>query len=187
MFHHQNTALHFLQNTEKMLKSLNNNTSPFSMENLLSREKLSPENLELNLDKSDCGDSKYSHETKLSLSPTENVQENSDNERLSPPPNNNTTSNDKNDNVFFKFNNCFKNRVCSNCGRLDCNFIQCRIQSDNCVVKDNKPVLKFSVSAILGNEHHQQNRNVQNGKESVTKNLRTKTCKKRKRTSFFLI
>lgn len=175
MFHQQNTALHFLQNTEKMLKSLNNNTSPFSMENLLSREKLSPENLELNLDKSDGSDSKYSHETKLSLSPIENVQENSDNERLSPPPNTTTTItttanslnviNDKNDNVFFKFNNCFKNRICSNCGRLDCNYIQCRIQSDNCVVKDNKPVLKFSVSAILGNtEHHQQSRNVQNGK-----------------------
>lgn len=149
--------LHLLQNTEKMLKSLNNNNaSPFSMENLLSREKLSPENLEI-LDKSDGSDSKYSHETKLSLSPTENVQENiSDNERLSP------NTNDKND-VFFKFNNCFKNRLCSNCGRLDCNYLQCRIQSDNCIVKDNKPVLKFSVSAILGNEH-QQNRNVQNGK-----------------------
>lgn len=131
------------------------------MENLLSREKLSPANLEINLDKSDGSDSKYSHETKLSLSPTENAHE-SDNERLSP--------NEKTD-VFFKFNNCFKNRICSNCGRLDCNFIQCRIQSENCA-KDNKPVLKFSVSAILGNEY-QQNRTVHNGKSSVFKFLKT--------------
>lgn len=153
----QNTALHFLQSTEKMLKSLNNNnTSPFSMENLLSREKLSPGNLEINLEKSEGNEGKYSHESKLSLSPTENTHE-SDNERLSPS--------EKND-VFLKFNNCFKNRICSNCGRLDCNFLQCRMQSDSCV-KDSKPVLKFSVSAILGNEHHQQNRSIQNGKYNL--------------------
>lgn len=65
---------------------------------------------------------------------------------------------------------CLKNRVCSNCGRVDCNnFLQCcnsRVaggDSGGGIIKDSKPVLKFSVSAILGNEQP-TSRNVQNGK-----------------------
>lgn len=165
MFH--NTTFHFLNSTEKMLKSLNNNTSPFSMENLLSREKLSPENLEV--DRSPESERspletyrnakpvfKYCHEPKLSSSPTENTRSESESDRLSPS--------EKNE-VFLRFNSCLKNRICSNCGRLDCNFLQCRMQGENLTLKDNKPVLKFSVSAILGNEHQQESKNVQNGKK----------------------
>lgn len=169
MFH--NTALHFLNNPEKMLKSLNNNTSAFSMENLLSREKLSPENLEIINDRNSADEIERSslenfklthenlrltaqHEKKVSLSPTENTRSESDVDRLSP-----SSQGDRND-LFLRFNNCFKNRICSSCGRLDCNFFQCRM-NDN-VIKDNKPVLKFSVSAILGTEH--QPKHIQTGK-----------------------
>lgn len=68
---------------------------------------------------------------------------------------------------------CLKNRLCSNCGRMDCNnFLQCcnsRMTGgggDGGILKDNKPVLKFSVSAILGNEQP-TSRNVQNGEYIV--------------------
>lgn len=154
----QNT-LHLINHREKMLKSFNNN-SPFSMENLLSTGKISPENLEINIsDKSqeDEHGLKYSQDLKSSLSPAETTRSESENDRLSP-------NSEKNE-LFLRFNNCFKNRICSNCGRLECNFLQCRISSDS-LIKDTKPILKFSVSAILGDEHHQQQRNSQqNGKK----------------------
>lgn len=66
---------------------------------------------------------------------------------------------------------CLKNsnRVCSNCGRLDCNnVLQCCNSRGGGgeggvgIIKDNKPVLKFSVSAILGNEQP-TSRSVQSG------------------------
>lgn len=146
---------------EKMLKSFNNNTSAFSMENLLSHGKISPENLEINIEKPEEDHQKFNHhhpELKSSLSPAETSRSEGENDRLSPVV-------DKSD-IFLRFP-CFKNRVCSNCGRLECNFFQCRISSSD--IKDTKPVLKFSVSAILGDEHHrQQQRNnhhhQQNGK-----------------------
>ncbi|GJQ85889.1 hypothetical protein Trydic_g21745 [Trypoxylus dichotomus] len=163
MFH--NTALHLLNNPEKMLKSLNNNTSAFSMENLLSREKLSPENLEIidrnseDIERSSLENFRLTQsEKKQSLSPSETTRSEGENDRLSP-----ALSPEKND-VFLRFNNCFKNSgICSSCGRLDCNFFQCRM-NDTAVstVKDNKPVLKFSVSAILGTEN--QPKHIQNGK-----------------------
>ena len=141
---------------QKMLKSFNNNTSPFSMENLLSNGKISPENLEINIsDKQDEAEQnlKFGHELKSSLSPAETTRSEGESDRLTPT--------EKND-VFLRFNSCLKNRICSNCGRLECNFLQCRISSD---IKDTKPVLKFSVSAILGDEHHQQQRNSQQNGE----------------------
>lgn len=60
---------------------------------------------------------------------------------------------------------CLKNRVCSSCGRVDCNLLQCcnRVGGSDGMIKDSKPVLKFSVSAILGNEQP-TSRNIQNGK-----------------------
>lgn len=162
----QNTALHFLSNSEKMLKGINNNTSPFSMENLLSREKLSPESLDLNERTSEDHNRisleafKMSHERQRLLQekksatiPLEITRADGESDRLTP--------NEKND-LFSKFNNCFKSRICSNCGRFDCNLFQCRM-NENVVIKDQKPVLKFSVSAILGNEH-QQPKHVQAGK-----------------------
>lgn len=111
---------------------------------------MSPENLDINisdknLDETDDGDFKRSSEGKSS-------ENEADNDRLSPM--------EKSD-VLLRFNGCFKNRICSNCGRLDCNYLHCRMTSDS-MIKDNKPVLKFSVSAILGNE--QPSRTVQNGK-----------------------
>lgn len=66
---------------------------------------------------------------------------------------------------------CLKNsnRVCSNCGRLDCNnVLQCCNSRGGGgeggvgIIKDSKPVLKFSVSAILGNEQP-TSRSVQSG------------------------
>lgn len=72
---------------------------------------------------------------------------------------------------------CLKNtRVCSNCGRMDCNnFLQCcnsnrmvmgsdGISGGGSIIKDSKPVLKFSVSAILGNEQPTSRNVIQNGK-----------------------
>lgn len=160
----QNTTLHFFSNTEKMLKSINNNTSSFSMDNLLSREKLSPE-----IDRSSDDDRqqllesirnsrqnfKFHQDAKLSASPTDNTRSEGESDRLTPT--------DKNE-VFLRFNNCLKNRMCSNCGRFDCNYFQCRVQGENLTIKDTKPVLKFSVSAILGNDHQQQKTSIQNGK-----------------------
>lgn len=161
MFH--NTTLHLLNNPEKMLRSLNNNTSAFSMENLLSREKLSPENLEIidrnaeDIDRSSLENFRLNQsDKKPSSSPSETTRSEGENDRLSP-----VISPEKND-LFLRFNNCFKNSgICSSCGRLDCNFFQCRMNDVN-VVKDNKPVLKFSVSAILGTEN--QPKHIQNGK-----------------------
>ncbi|KAK9886379.1 hypothetical protein WA026_015896, partial [Henosepilachna vigintioctopunctata] len=138
----------FINYREKMLKNFNNN-SPFSMENLLSNGKISPENLD---EKND--DSERNSEENYKISETlgypikctspDNTRSEGENERFSP--------NEGND-VYLRFNNCFKNRICSNCGRLDCNFLHCRLGSDE-LMKDNKPVLKFSVSAILGGETH---------------------------------
>lgn len=151
-----------------MLKGLNNNTSAFSMENLLSREKLSPSNLDNSdeTDRSSLENFKLSHdhlkfgqhEKKPSLSPSDNARIDPDNDRLSP-----VLTGDKND-LFLRFNNCFnKNAICSSCGRFDCNFFQCRMgESVVSTVKDSKPVLKFSVSAILGTEN--QPKHIQNGK-----------------------
>lgn len=75
---------------------------------------------------------------------------------------------------------CLKNRVCSNCGRMDCNLLQCcnRVLAGggDGIIKDNKPVLKFSVSAILGNEQP-TNRNVQNGEHPEKRTLVTNDTK----------
>ncbi|KAL3271983.1 hypothetical protein HHI36_022452 [Cryptolaemus montrouzieri] len=107
-----------------MLKSLNN-TSPFSMENLLSNGKISPENLdEKNEDSERNSEESYKLSETLGypikcVSPEANRSE-GESERCSP--------NEKND-VFL------------------------RLSSDE-LIKDNKPVLKFSVSAILGDDTH---------------------------------
>lgn len=154
-----------------MLKSINNNQSPFSMDSLLSSGKISPEDLDSNkediLERSSEENYKIHHHQqellmKRSLSPGINesrgkVEDEED--RLSPIPSTNI-HNDRND-VFLRFNNCLRSRICSNCGRLDCNFLQCRLTSDS--LKDSKPVLKFSVSAILGDEKI-QHRNSNSGK-----------------------
>ncbi|XP_008190706.2 homeobox protein DBX1 [Tribolium castaneum] len=89
--------------------------------------------------------SPFSMENLLSTPEPLEEDRKSESERLTP---------EKSD-VFLRL----KNRICSNCGRLECNFFQCRITSD---IKDTKPVLKFSVSAILGDEHQQQRNNQQN-------------------------
>lgn len=162
----QNSLQFVNQHREKMLKSLNNNTNPFSMENLLSSGKMSPENLEINIteksqdeiERSSEDNYKISTEIKSSLSPNENTRSEGEMERLSPI--------EKND-VFLRFNNCIRSRLCSNCGRLDCNFFQCRLNSDS-IIKDNKPVLKFSVSAILGDEKVPQRTN-SSGKSIISR------------------
>lgn len=77
-----------------------------------------------------------------------------------------TTADDEAGDVLVR---CLKNRVCSSCGRVDCNnVLQCcnsRVAGGDGggIIKDSKPVLKFSVSAILGNEQP-TSRNVQSGK-----------------------
>lgn len=129
------------------------------MENLLSSGKISPENLEILTDKSQeaCDVSPHSI-IKSSLSPNENTRNSEgEMERLSPITGGTGGVIEKND-VFLRFNNCLRGRLCSNCGRLDCNFFQCRLSSESCM-KDNKPVLKFSVSAILGDEKGPQRTN----------------------------
>ncbi|KAJ8916065.1 hypothetical protein NQ315_010933 [Exocentrus adspersus] len=161
-------GLHFVNaHREKMLKSINNNQSqsPFSMDSLLSSGKISPEDLDNSkedlLDRSSEENYKIHHHhqqemlTKRSLSPGINenhgkIEEEDD--RLSPVSATNIHS-DKHD-VFLRFNNCLRSRICSNCGRLDCNFLHCRLSSEG--LKDTKPVLKFSVSAILGDDKIQQ-------------------------------
>lgn len=139
MFH---STLQFVNShREKMLKSINNNQNPFSMENLLSSAAMTPEDKE---------DTFKIHQHMLKRSPSPPVQHDKmdeEDDRLSP-----TLSNDRTD-MFMKFNNCLRSRMCSNCGRIDCNFLHCRL-SDS--IKDTKPVLKFSVSAILGDEKLQQ-------------------------------
>lgn len=144
---------HFTNQT--MLKSLNNNTSSFSMENLLSKIPLrnkgkspSPEMPEVHTNAGE-GETNSNDE----------VRSHSEAERLSP------SQHDARNDVFFGFSGCFKNRICSNCGQIDCNLLHCRMQSVNSEinsVKDNKPLLKFSVSAILGTENSRNNN--QNGK-----------------------
>lgn len=42
-------------------------------------------------------------------------------------------------------------RLCSACGSADCGALHCRLQHDDSLA-DAKPVLKFSVSAILGTD-----------------------------------
>lgn len=132
MYQHQ---LQFLHSPDRMLKSINNNSSsPFSMENLLAGAKLSPENLVLNLHQSrtkgspqDCkGDGRMAQQEEL----------------------------DGADRLSLDFNTCLRGR-CSSCGRLDCNFVECRDRES--MTKDSKPVLKFSVSAILGDQEHGKN------------------------------
>lgn len=125
---------------------------------------MSPENLEINIPDKNAEETEETYKTKnvyrdqkRSLSPSENTRSEGESDRLSPAV-------EKNNDVFLRFNGCFKNRICSNCGRLDCNYLHCRMASDN-IIKDNKPVLKFSVSAILGNE--QPSRNVQTGKLEI--------------------
>lgn len=134
MFH---STLQFVNShREKMLKSINNNQSPFSMENLLSSTGMSVEDKEETL-------KLHQHLLKRSPSPVQQEKIEEDDDRLSP-----ALVNEKND-MFLKFNNCLRSRMCSNCGGIDCNFLHCRL-SDS--IKDTKPVLKFSVSAILGDE-----------------------------------
>nr|CAH7756232.1 unnamed protein product [Callosobruchus chinensis] len=127
-----------------MLRSINNNQSPFSMDNLLSTGKISPENLDLKRDED------LHHIIKRSPSPVANARQEEEEDRLSP-----ALANDRNE-MFLRFNSCLRNRICSNCGRLDCNFIHCRFGDS---IKDSKPVLKFSVSAILGDEKIQPRNN----------------------------
>ncbi|XP_066257945.1 homeobox protein DBX1 isoform X2 [Euwallacea similis] len=145
----QNT-LQFVGHRTKMLKSLNNNQNPFSMDNLLSNGKISPE-MELECESNRAEDLTDSDFKRSSYSPSSPKQEDelSDHteERLSP-----------NHGDFFSRFNCLRNRICSNCGRFDCNYLQCRLNSDT-LIKDNKPVLKFSVSAILGDEKREVQRN----------------------------
>ncbi|KAF5285188.1 hypothetical protein FQR65_LT13303 [Abscondita terminalis] len=123
------------------------------MENLLAKMhqqpngKISPENLIININGKNEDEARAIDENNLrivqensksSLSPCENNRVEGESDRLSPI--------DKTDYIT-----CLKNRICSHCGRLDCNFLQCRMHSES-IIKDNKPVLKFSVSAILGND-----------------------------------
>lgn len=154
MMYQNGSALQFLHGTEKMLKSLSshNNASPFSMESLLAREKLSPDNLE-----------KSEEQELRRMSGPE-----SDGEAESGPQTVQQAAATATD-VLLKLNSCFKSRICSGCGRLDCGYLQCRVQSDaHGYAKDSKPVLKFSVSAILGTEHHQHPvRTVANGKDCL--------------------
>lgn len=147
MFHN---ALHFINTSEKMLKSLNNNTSPFSMENLLSREKLSPQTSELSEDTESNFKFPADERKPIGAEDADLPRLDVENDRLSP--------NDRNE-MLARFNDCLKGRICSSCGRLDCNTFQCRMV----VEKDTKPVLKFSVSAILGTEN-QQSKHVPSGK-----------------------
>ncbi|XP_072380378.1 uncharacterized protein Dbx [Diabrotica undecimpunctata] len=148
---YQSTLQYLNSHREKMLKSINNHHNSFSMENLLSNGKISPENLDT---------SKDSEEFKTSPNPHQHKMEDED-DRLSPMSSGSLQA-DKND-VFLRFNSCLRNRICSNCGRLDCNFLQCRL-SDG--IKDSKPVLKFSVSAILGDDKLQQ-RNSNNNNDNL--------------------
>lgn len=151
----QNT-LQLVAHRTKMLKSLNNNQNPFSMDNLLSNGKISPE-IDLECDPNRVEDLTETDFKRNSYSPNSTKQEDElsdhNEERLSP-----TTQGD-----FFSRFNCLRNRICSNCGRLDCNYLQCRLNSDS-LIKDNKPVLKFSVSAILGDEKREGQRNGCSGK-----------------------
>lgn len=152
-------SLQFVSHRTKMLKSLNNNQNPFSMDNLLATGKISPE-IELD-DPNRAEDLTDSDYKRNSYSPASTKQEDelSDHvdERLS-PPNERTHHSD-----FLSRFNCIRNRICSNCGRLDCNYLQCRLNSEN-LIKDSKPVLKFSVSAILGDEKREGQRNGYSGK-----------------------
>ncbi|KAL1502539.1 hypothetical protein ABEB36_007667 [Hypothenemus hampei] len=148
MFHN----IHFLNHRSKMLKSLNNNQNPFSMDNLLSNGKISPE-MDLECDSNRAEDA---DDFKRSYSPTGSAKQEDElsdhvEERLSP-------TGDRVQNDFLSRFNSIRNRICSNCGRFDCNYLQCRLNSEN-MIKDNKPVLKFSVSAILGDEKRDGQKN----------------------------
>ncbi|XP_030755135.1 homeobox protein DBX1 [Sitophilus oryzae] len=138
----QNT-LHLVAHRTKMLKSLNNPQNPFSMDNLLAGNgKSSPEmDLERGDEMGDRGGysppSRYAkHEDDLSDQVSEG--------RLSPGDRGGASD------LLSRFS-CLRGRLCSNCGRLDCNYLQCRLTSES-LIKETKPVLKFSVSAILGDE-----------------------------------
>ncbi|XP_045467357.1 homeobox protein engrailed-like SMOX-2 [Harmonia axyridis] len=141
----------FISYREKMLKSLNNNASPFSMESLLSNGKMSPETVDEKNDESERN-SEEGYRVSESLGyPSKCVSpENARSEG---------EGEEKND-VFLKFGNCFKGRICTNCGRLDC-MLRCRLSTEE-LMKDSKPVLKFSVSAILGDDRGHGGRNEQN-------------------------
>ncbi|KAG5881784.1 hypothetical protein JTB14_002959 [Gonioctena quinquepunctata] len=128
------------------------------MESLLSSGKISPENLDIKGSKEDSEENyKLPHLIKRSPSPSNGKIEDDD-DRLSPmsPA---SIPMERND-LFLRFNSCLRGRICSNCGRLDCNFLHCRLSEG---IKDSKPVLKFSVSAILGDEKLQQ-KNSNSGK-----------------------
>ncbi|KAH1011477.1 hypothetical protein HUJ04_000839 [Dendroctonus ponderosae] len=148
----QNT-LQFVTHRTKMLKSLNNNQNPFSMDNLLSNGKITPE-MDLECESNRAEDLTDSDYKRNSYSPNSPKQEDelSDHveERLSPA--------ERAHNEFLSRFHCIRNRICSNCGRLDCNYLQCRLNSET-LMKDSKPVLKFSVSAILGDEKRDGQRN----------------------------
>ncbi|XP_050316297.1 homeobox protein DBX1 [Anthonomus grandis grandis] len=153
----QNT-MQFVTHRTKMLKSLNNNQNPFSMENLLSNGKISPISPEMDLEcdptrPEDLTEQDYKRNS-YSPSSTKLEDDLSDHleERMSP-------NERSNQNDFFSRFNCIRSRICSNCGRLDCNFLQCRLTSESMIIKDSKPVLKFSVSAILGDEKREAQRN----------------------------
>ncbi|XP_060533731.1 H2.0-like homeobox protein [Cylas formicarius] len=152
----QNT-FHFMTHRGKMLKTLNNNQNPFSMDNLLAGGKMSPEHLELDLgdqakeDLVEDGSKRDGYSPESPAHDEDGLEDQLD--RLSPA--------EKSNEFLNRFNTCLRNRICSNCGRLDCNFFQCRFGSDG-LIKDNKPVLKFSVSAILGDEKKEQNKNIKN-------------------------
>ncbi|KAF7277077.1 hypothetical protein GWI33_009470 [Rhynchophorus ferrugineus] len=132
-------SLHLVAHRSKMLKSLNNPQNPFSMDNLLAGGKSSPEiDLERQEELGDRGGYSPSfakHEDDLS----DHVSEG----QLSP--------NDRSGGDLLSRFSCLRGRLCSNCGRLDCNYLHCRLNSEN-LIKETKPVLKFSVSAILGDE-----------------------------------
>lgn len=133
-----NITLHSQQtlSNSTMLKSLNNNTSPFSMDNLLSKI------------------------------PPSAVSPDVERENPSPTDGGRSSPSDRGE-LLFGFGGCFKNRLCSNCGNIDCTLLHCRMQNGDGLkeLKDSKPVLKFSVSAILGTEN--QTRSVQNGEDIV--------------------
>ncbi|XP_044763572.1 homeobox protein DBX1 [Coccinella septempunctata] len=143
----------FISYREKMLKSLNNNASPFSMDSLLATGKMSPDNPDdKNLDDSERNSEESYKMSETSGYPTKCVSpENTRSEG---------EAEEKND-VFLKFGHCLKGRICSNCGRLDCSMLQCRLGTED-LMKDNKPVLKFSVSAILGDDRGHGTRNEHN-------------------------
>lgn len=144
-----------------MLKSLNNNASPFSMESLLGNGNRSPENAD---EKNE--DSERNSEESYKMSETMGYPM----KCVSPEDGRSEGEVEEKNDVFLKFGNCLKGRICSGCGRLDCNMLQCRLGTGD-LIKDNKPVLKFSVSAILGDDRGHGARHEQNGEYDIDSNM----------------